>query len=106
MEEHFKETGTVLYNEEPLCSGSYNITKFSNPERQTRQFGTFEVSGIVPSKPIAIFKLLQPPQPPPELILVIKDKRRFNINLFPDNYDFERGFAQFNIRFLPGSPEI
>ena len=106
MKKDFNGTGTILCNGEPLCSGSYNITKYYSPERQTRQFGIFEVSGIEPSELIAIFKLLQPPQPPPELILVIKDKRRFNINLFPDNYDFERGFAQFNIRFLPGSPEI
>jgi hypothetical protein len=106
MKKDFNGTGTILYNEEPLCSGAYNITKYYSPDRQTRQFGTFEVSGIESSELIAIFKLLQPPRPPPELILVIKDKRRFNINLFPDTYDFESGFTQFNIRFLPESKEI
>jgi hypothetical protein len=103
MKKDFNGLGKIFQDKKQICSGSYNIHKVSGPDTHIRQSGTFKVSGMAPSELTDIFGLLQSS---PDLILVIEDRREFNINLSQINLDFESGSAQFKILFMPNNTEI
>jgi hypothetical protein len=91
-----KGTGTILQNEEPPFSGSYNITEETEQDTQARRFGTFKVSDIEVSKFIAISN---PPLSP--LVLVIEGGDRYSVNLADGRFNPTDGSAEFKIIFLP-----